>query len=95
MIAVIERSKTPPWGLGGGEAVANLAHLCGPDGERTRVTKITGMPVPAGSVFELHTGGGGGYGPPAERTVEAVHADLREGYITEQHARLHYPHAFA
>ena len=96
MIAVIERSKTPPWGLlGGGEAVANVAYLRSPDGERTRVTKITGMPVPAGSVFELHAGGGGGYGPAAERTVEAVQADLREGYVTEAHARLHYPHAFA
>ena len=40
------------------------------------------------------TGGGGGYGDPAERDAAAVHADIRAGYISEAHARLHYPHAF-
>ncbi len=50
--------------------------------------------MPKGATFELHCGGGGGYGPPAERDPGTVHRDLREGYITERHARAHYPHAF-
>ena len=54
-------------------------------------TKATGAKIPKGSTFELSTGGGGGYGPPSERDPEAIAADVRAGYITEQHAREHYP----
>ena len=44
--------------------------------------------------MQLRTGGGGGYGAPAERDPAAVLADVRDGYISEAHARAHYPHAF-
>ena len=37
---------------------------------------------------------GGGYGPAALRAPEAVLADLREGLISEDHARAFYPHVF-
>jgi N-methylhydantoinase B len=50
--------------------------------------------VPKGATLELTCGGGGGWGPPAERDPEAVHSDIAEGYTTEAHARRHYPHAF-
>ena len=43
----------------------------------------------------LETGGGGGFGPPSERDPKAVLDDLRDGYITEAHARKYYAHAFA
>ena len=43
--------------------------------------------------MHLHTGGGGGYGDPAERDPEAVRLDLREGYVSEEHVRAHHPHA--
>ena len=46
-------------------------------------------------MIELTCGGGGGYGLAAERRAEAVLGDLREGYISEAHARAHYPHAMA
>ena len=52
------------------------------------------MKVVKGATLELRCGGGGGYGPPAKRDRQAVLDDLREGYITEAHARKHYPHAF-
>jgi N-methylhydantoinase B len=45
-------------------------------------------------VVHLHTGGGGGYGPPSERDPAAVHADVRAGHLSEQAARELYPHAF-
>jgi len=50
--------------------------------------------VPKGATLDLFSGGGGGYGPPAERDPAAVLADLREGYISEAHAHEHYAHAF-
>ena len=60
----------------------------------TRFGKATRLAVPRGATVRLRTGGGGGYGEPAERDPAAVHADIREGYISEEHARRHYPHAF-
>jgi N-methylhydantoinase B len=94
LTSVVERTKTAPWGLeGGGEGRANAVMLDSPEGTR-RFGKTTRLPVPAGATVRLLTGGGGGYGPPAERDVAAVHSDIREGYISEAFARTHYPHTF-
>jgi len=91
-----ERTKSAPWGIdGGGKARPNAVALRLPDGSRTWFGKATRLLVPRGSTLELFTGGGGGYGPPAERAVDAVHADVREGYVSEEHARRWYPQAFA
>ena len=88
----VERSQNNPWGLlGGGEARPNRAAIRHPDGSRETLIKATGAKVPKGSTFELSTGGGGGYGPPDERDPEAIAADVRAGYISEEHARNHYP----
>jgi N-methylhydantoinase B len=95
-ISTIERSKNAPWGLaGGGAGRPNAGELRLPDGTVSPVAKATGLALPKGSVFVFHCGGGGGYGPPSERPKEKVLDDLREGYITEEHARAHYPHAFS
>jgi N-methylhydantoinase B len=96
LTAVVERTSTPPWGLdGGGAARANGGTLRLPGGEATRVGKATRLNIPRGGAFELSTGGGGGFGPPSERDPAAVRRDLAEGYISQEHARSHYPHAFA
>jgi N-methylhydantoinase B len=93
--AAVERTKTPPWGLQGGlSGRANRAALRAPDGTRTWFGKWTRLKVPKGWTLELYDGGGGGYGPPEERDPEAVREDIREGYVSEEHAREHYPHAF-
>src|SRR3954447_19963051 len=93
--AAVERTKTAPWGLeGGNEARANGAALRLPDGTRRYFGKATRLLVPRGATIELYNGGGGGYGPPAERDADAVHADIEEGYFTEEYSRKHYPHAF-
>ncbi len=94
--SVIERTKEAAWGLEGGESagVANNGALRQADGSRTRFGKATRLKVPKGATFELTCGGGGGYGPAAERDPEAVRADIREGYVTEAKAREQYPHAF-
>lgn len=53
--------------------------------------KTTRLAMPAGTLLELHTGGG--YGEAAHRDPEAVRAD-RAGYVSEERARADYPHAF-
>ena len=93
--SAIERTKTSPWGLEGGlEGQANSNALRLPDGTRKEFGKATRLHVPKGATLELTCGGGGGYGPPSERDPAAVHEDISEGYVTEEHARRHYPHAF-
>lgn len=95
LTSTVERTKNAPWGLEGGlSARANAVEMVASDGTVTHFDKITRLPVPAGATIHLRTGGGGGYGPPAERDPDAVRADLADGYVSEEHARRHYPHAF-
>jgi N-methylhydantoinase B len=95
MTSTVERTKNAPWGLGGGgPARPNSVELELPDGTRVPYSKATRVEIPRGAVVHLHTGGGGGYGPPSERDPAAVHADVRAGHLSEQAARELYPHAF-
>ena len=96
MTSVVEATRTPPWGLEGGrEGVPNRVALRLPGQTATDIPgKGTRIKIPKGATVELHTGGGGGYGPPTERDPQRVHDDLREGYISEEQARRYYPHAF-
>jgi N-methylhydantoinase A len=92
----IERTRTQPWGLQGGEpARANALSVALPDGTKHALAKTSGFRVPAGSTIGIAVGGGGGYGPASQRDPDAVHADLADGYISEEAARRDYPHAFA
>jgi N-methylhydantoinase B len=94
--AVIERTKNAAPGLvGGGEGRPNGATLVYEDGRRVPIAKDTRVPLPKGTLVELRCGGGGGFGDPAERDPAAVLTDIREGYVTEEHARRWYPHAFS
>jgi len=92
---MLDRTKTGAYGLhGGGSGAVNSGRLRR-DGEVEEHTKSMMVPIATGDVIELNLGGGGGYGDPAERDPVSVHADVREGYITEEAARRDYPHAFA
>jgi len=46
--------------------------------------------IPAGDRLIVETPGGGGIGDPRSRPLEKVAADLRNGYISESHARAKY-----
>jgi N-methylhydantoinase B len=58
-------------------------------------------PLPIAGLFQMEKGdevtflhtGGGGWGNPAERSVDLVHANLRDGLITEDFVSKNYPHA--
>jgi N-methylhydantoinase B len=91
---LLDRTKVGAYGVhGGASGKVNVGRLhVGADAQE--YAKAAMVPVPPGGVVELSLGGGGGYGPPAERDPAAVHSDIREGYISEQAARHDYPHAF-
>ncbi len=91
----VERTLNPPWGLeGGGSGRPNGAAIITPTGEVLERPKATRLSAAKGGMIRLQTGGGGGYGDPAKRDPEAVRKDLKEGYISEEFARKHYPQAF-
>jgi N-methylhydantoinase B len=87
----LERTVTGPWGVFGGQQGGIAAsELRRPDGTTQQLLKCSQEPFPAGSSFWVVTGGGGGYGDPAEREPELVAADLADGYVTAAAAREHY-----
>jgi len=96
MISTIEQTKSPAWAhQGGGRPVPNLLEIIYPDGRIEEMGKVTDYPLPKGTQIRIRAGGGGGFGRASEREPARVHADLRQGLITESHAREHYPQAFA
>ena len=95
LTGVIERTRHAPWALDGGlDGWSNRGTLHPPDGEPRGFAKATRVAVPRGTLVTLETGGGGGFGHPRERDPAAVHADVRDGYVSEAHARVFHPQAF-
>jgi N-methylhydantoinase B len=87
----LERSVTPPWGLrGGGPGAVNAVEITSPDGRVRSIRKATQHPIAAGETLRVLTGGGGGYGLPAEREPAAVLRDIAEGYVSPAAAERDY-----
>ena len=85
------RSKTPPWSMDGGQS-GSLNHLeletsCG---HKTRLGRSPTRRLNRGDVVRIVTGGGGGWGPPSERAIEKIEADIRAGLLTQEQARATY-----
>ena len=81
-------ARRGPVGALGGEPGLPHRYLMRAPGKRPVVldTKHEGIPVPPGTVFEVHAAGGGGWGDPAERTDEERRRDRRDGF-TAAHRR--------
>ncbi|XAP79297.1 hydantoinase B/oxoprolinase family protein [Citromicrobium bathyomarinum] len=79
-----ERSLTRPWGLSGGsEGLGPRVEIVAPDGTvRDDLLKTSTLPLKAGSVVRVATGGGGGFGDPAQRSAERHQRDLENGYVS-------------
>ncbi|MFJ6756086.1 hydantoinase B/oxoprolinase family protein [Streptomyces sp. NPDC091273] len=86
-----ERSVTPAWGVFGGGAGAAPRVVLNPgrDGER-ELLKVNALAVRRGDVLRCESGGGGGFGPVAERPAEAVREDLRQGLLSRGRAASAY-----
>ncbi len=85
-VANLDRFEIPPYGLAGGDAGrAGRLTLRRADGDEvTLSSKVRGVEMNRGDSIRLETAGGGGYGDPADRSEDAVIADLAGGYVTKQ-----------
>ena len=79
--AMFDRIATPPRGRDGGEDGAPGSATLD-DG--TKLRPKGWQHVPAGRRLVLELPGGGGFGDPAERPVEARAEDISKGYVTEK-----------
>ena len=70
--------------MGGADGAPHLYLLRAP-GEQAQPlpSKQEGICIAPGSVFEIHSGGGGGWGEPRLRADAARHADQRNGIVRE------------
>lgn len=89
----IERTKCAPWGLHGGkDARPNRVYVRRADGtiEQPPNGKIDLMQLAPGDTYVLESGGGGGFGDPLDRPVDAVERDVRLGYVSREAAQRDY-----
>ena len=83
MIAAIDQTKFPAWGIdGGGFGAANKLALKAGQEDESRRGKVTGFKLKAGDRIELSMGGGGGWGDAFERDPDHVLADVVGGYVS-------------
>ena len=69
--------------LGGRDGLPHDYRRVSPDGgERILKTKEVGIVIRPGDVLLARSGGGGGYGDPAERDPHAGERDREEGYVS-------------
>jgi N-methylhydantoinase B len=90
---IADRHRHAPYGLAGGEpgkvGQCVLLHGGSADRAETLPPKVV-RDLEAGDVVSIRTPGGGGYGDPAARDVEAIERDLRLGTLTVERAREAY-----
>ena len=87
--AQIERVNCRPWGLDGGlSGAGNQVTIQRAGGEETFFPsgKVLAETLHAGDRYVLRSGGGGGFGPPLERAVEAVERDVIQGIVSREMA---------
>jgi len=89
-----DRNVIPPFGVCGGYAgapnrfVVRRGH--GVIAPSDTPGKCSEFPLMAGDIVIMETAGGGGYGNPLEREIEAVARDVDYGYITRERAESRY-----
>ncbi len=86
-----ERSKSPPFGLAGGQAGSPMRiQLEDPDGTIRHPLSKGAFTVPAEGRIVFEVPGSGGYGPPSKRDAGALADDIKNGYVTKAAARRDY-----
>jgi N-methylhydantoinase B len=86
----VDRVHCPPWGLAGGHSGAGnqvALRIAGKEIADLPNAKVLMKRLERGDAITIRAGGGGGFGPPAERDPQAVAHDVRQGYVSLEVAR--------
>jgi N-methylhydantoinase B len=86
-----DRHRQLPRGAAGGASGTPGAFEIIRDNQVIRLPSKTTCSLRAGDRVRIVAGGGGGFGPPAERSCEAIEADLRAGKVTRTMSDRFYP----
>lgn len=87
------RTDTPPWPMEDGQpGSVNYLEVLDKGGLTERLGRSPTRAVRRGDVVRIVTGGGGGWGAPSERSVDAIASDVCNGLITLEKAQKLYPH---
>jgi N-methylhydantoinase B len=87
-----ERFRHAPWGVFGGAGGRRGRFLVRrPEGLCTELpTKVSGFELNPDNAIAVETPGAGGYGPPTERTVEAITNDHNSGKFSDAYLEQNY-----
>lgn len=89
----IDRVHCKPWGLEGGHEAAGNGIGIRRNGvweNELPNAKIFNVRLARGDAYKMLSGGGGGFGNPAERDPAQVAHDVREGYVSREQALAAY-----
>jgi N-methylhydantoinase B len=88
----LDRTKYPPWGVQGGQEgkAGRFTMVKAGETQDRNVEKENAYQLQPGDLVCVETGGGGGYGPPAERSLALIQRDLDAGYISAVAAKQDY-----
>ena len=82
----------PPWGVQGGKEAkpGRFTVVDGRTGAERASRRKKGFRLAANDLVCVETGGGGGYGPPQERSLGLIQRDLDAGYVSAAAAMRDY-----
>jgi N-methylhydantoinase B len=91
-MSIADRSILACWGVRGGKAGRPFEVTIDPGGAEERLVDALAdaEPVRAGQVIRIRTTGGGGWGDPLRRPVDAVLRDVQWGKVSSRGARDDY-----
>jgi N-methylhydantoinase B len=80
----LDRTKYPPWGVQGGKEArpGRITVMKAGSNAEENADKENARPLAAGDMVCVETGGGGGYGSPADRSLHLIQRDLDAGYVS-------------
>jgi N-methylhydantoinase B len=87
-----ERFRHTPWGVFGGAGGRRGRFLVRrPEGSCTELpTKVSGFELNPDNAIVVETPGAGGYGPPTERSAEAITNDRNSGKFSDEYLEQNY-----
>jgi N-methylhydantoinase B len=88
----IERSTHRPWGVFGGGSGASgcFLHVTRAEKPKPLPTKPSGVQVREDETIVVESPGAGGYGPPGERSRDAIARDESSGKFSKNYIDQHY-----